>query len=239
MKIIEHDKPKLPKVHMLVDDVIDEKLTKFPAVKQCFSTSNTTLILGGTGCGKSTFLIGLMKSLFRKVYHQIFLIIPENSLNSIDPKDNIFSKHLDPEDIYHSYDVETLEEIYEKIKDNASEGYYSLLLIDDMGDQLKNKAEAKLLQSMFLKNRHLRLSVFMLCQNFYQAPKIVREISNNAILFNTNKSMNEKFFEQMMSIKKKNFDELMKLCPTTHDYILVSLKHKKIYHNWNEVVFED
>jgi len=239
MKIIEHDKPKLPKVHMLVDDVIDEKLTKFPAIKQCFSTSNTTLICGGTGSGKTTWLIQMMKTVFKKVYHQIFLIIPENSLNSIDPKDNIFSKHLDPEDIYHSYDVETLEEIYEKIKDNASEGYYSLLLIDDMGDQLKNKAEAKLLQSMFLKNRHLRLSVFMLCQNFYQAPKIVREISNNAILFNTNKSQNEKFFEQMLTLKKKNFDELMKLCPTTHDYILVSLKHKKIYHNWNEVVFED
>jgi DNA replication protein DnaC len=239
MKVIENDKPKLPKVHMLVDDVIDEKLTKYPAVKQCFSTSNTTLICGGTGSGKTTWLIGVMKSLFRKVYHQIFLIIPENSLNSIDPKDNIFSKYLDPEDIYHTYDVETLEEIYEKIKDNASEGYYSLLLVDDMGDQLKNKEEAKILQSMFLKNRHLRLSVFLLCQNFYQIPKIVREISNNAILFNTNKSMNEKFFEQMMSIKKKNFDELMKLCPTSHDYILVSLKHKKIYHNWNEIQFDD
>lgn len=238
MKIIENEKPKLPKVHMLVDDVIDLKLTKFPAIKQCFSTSNTTLICGGTGSGKTTWLIQMMKNIFKKVYHQIFLIIPENSLNSIDPKDNIFTKHLEPEDIYHTYDVDTLQEIYEKIQDNASEGYYSLLLVDDMGNQLKNKEEAKILQSMFLKNRHLRLSIFMLCQNFFQMPKIVREITNNAILFNTNKSMNEKFFNEMMNVKKENFDELMKLCPTTHDYILISLKHKKIFCNWNEIIFD-
>jgi hypothetical protein len=237
MKVIEHEKPKLPKIKMLVDEVIDEKLTKYPAIKQCFSTSNTTLICGGTGSGKTTWLLQMMKTIFRKVYHQIILIIPENSMASIDPKDNIFMK-LNPEDIYHTYDEETLSEIYGKIEENASEGYFTLLLVDDMGDKLKNKPEAKILQSMFLKNRHLRLSVFMLAQNFYQIPKGIREISNNAILFNTNKSINEKFFSEMMNIKKENFDKLMELCPTTHDYILVSLKNKKIFCNWNEIVFE-
>jgi hypothetical protein len=237
MKVIEHEKPKLPKIKMLVDTVIDEKLTKYPAIKQCFSTSNTTLICGGTGSGKTTWLLQMMKTVFRKVYHQIILIIPENSMASIDPKDNIFLK-LNPEDIYHTYDEETLAEIYGKIEENASEGYFTLLLVDDMGDKLKSKPEAKILQSMFLKNRHLRLSVFMLAQNFYQIPKAIREISNNAILFNTNKSINEKFFSEMMNIKKENFDKLMELCPTTHDYILVSLKNKKIFCNWNEIVFE-
>jgi hypothetical protein len=239
MKVIENDKPKLPRVHMLVDDILDERLTKYPAIKQCFSTSNTTLICGGTGSGKTTWLIQMMKTVFKKVYHQIFLIIPENSLNSIDPKDNIFSKHLDPEDIYHTYDVDTLNEIYGKIEDNASEGYYSLLLIDDWGNLLKNKAEAKILQSMFLKNRHLRLSVFILVQNFYMLGKGIREITNNAILFNTNKSMNEKFFNEMMDIKKDDFYKITHMLPTTHDYVLVSLKHKKIYINWNEIVFEE
>jgi hypothetical protein len=51
--------------------------------------------------------------------------------------------------------------------------------------------------------------------------------------------MNEKFFNEMMDVKKDDFSQLMRLCPSTHDYILVSLKKKKIYHNWNEVQFED
>ncbi len=239
MKITELEKPKLKPVKMNVDDIIDSKLEEFPAIRQCFGTSNTTLISGSTGSGKTTWLIQMMKTIFKKVYHDIFLIMPENSLNSIADKDNIFRKHLDPDNIYHTYDVETLQEIYEKVDENSAEGYYSLLLIDDFGNLLKNKHESKILQSMFLKNRHMRLSVFVLVQNFYQMPKLIREICNNAILFNTNRSMNEKFFNEMMDVKKDDFSQLMRLCPTTHDYILVSLKHKKIYHNWNQVEFED
>jgi len=238
MKIIELEKPKLKPVKMLVDDIIDKKLEEFPAIKTCFGTSNTTLICGGTGSGKTTWLIQMLKTIFKKVYHEIIIVVPENSLNSISDKDNIFKKHLEPENIYHEYNEENLQEIYDKVNDNASNGYYTLLLIDDFGNQLKNKMEAKILQSMFLKNRHLRLSVFVLCQSWYQVPKIIREISNNAILFNTSKSQNQKFFDEVMNIKKNEFDELMRLLPSTHDYILVSLKHKKIYHNWNEVIFE-
>ena len=238
MKIIELAKPKLKPVHMMCDDIIDPKLEEFPSIKMCFGTSNTTLISGGTGSGKTTWLIQMIKSIWKKVYHDVIIIIPENSLNSISDKDNVFRKYLDPENIYHTYDVDTLKEIYEKIEENASQGYYTLLLIDDYGNQLKNKMEAKILQSMFLKNRHLRLSVFVLCQSWYQAPKIIREICNNAVLFNTSKSQNFKFFDEVMNIKKNEFDELMKRLPTTHDYILISLKHKKIYHNWDEVTFE-
>jgi len=42
-----------------------------------------------------------------------------------------------------------------------------------------------------------------------------------------------------MDINQDNFNKLMKLLPTTHDYVLVSLKHKKIYHNWNQIEFDD
>lgn len=51
--------------------------------------------------------------------------------------------------------------------------------------------------------------------------------------------MNEKFFKEMMDIRNEQFHQLMRLCPTTHDYVLVSLKHKKLYHNWNEIQFTD
>jgi hypothetical protein len=239
LKIIENSKPKLPKIKMLCDNIIDPKLQEFPAINTCFGTSSTTLVSGGTGSGKSTFVLQLMKTVFKRCFHSIYLVIPENSYKSIDPKDNIYAKHLDPENIYHDYSVETLMEITSKIEDDASDGYFSLLIIDDYANQYKNKAEAKLLESLFLKNRHLRLSAFILAQNFFQVPKIVREICNNCILFNTNKSQNLKFYEQMFNGSKSDFDELMKLMPTTHDYLLCSLKHKKIFYNWDEIVLSD
>jgi hypothetical protein len=239
MRIVELEKPKLKPVKMTVDEILDPKLEQYPAIKQCFGTSNTTLISGGTGSGKTTWLIQMLKTIFKKVFHDVIIIIPENSLNSISEKDNVFKKYLDPENIFHTYDVETLETIYDKVQENANDGYYTLLLIDDYGNQLKNKMETKILQSLFLKNRHLRLTAFVLCQSWYQAPKIIREITNNAILFNTSKSQNLKFFEEVMNIKKDDFNTLMKRLPTTHDYILVSLKHKKIYHNWDEIIFDE
>jgi len=193
LKVIELEKPKLKPVRMNVDDIIDPKLEQYPAIKQCFGTSNTTLVCGGTGSGKTTWLIQMLKTIFKKVYHDIFLIMPENSMNSIADKDNVFKKYLDPENIYRTYDVETLEIIYGKIEENSAQGYYSLLLVDHYGNLLKAKQESKILQSMFLKNRHLRLTAFVLVQNFFQMLKLIREITNNALLFNTNKSMNEKF----------------------------------------------
>lgn len=238
MKIIELEKPKLPNVRMLCDDIIDKKLEKFPAILTCFGTSSTTVISGGTGSGKTTFVLQLMKKIFKKVFHQIILMMPENSFRSISPEDNIFAKYLEKENIYHEYNPEVLAEIEEKIEEASAEGYFTLLIIDDFGSVLKNKVEAKQLQTMFLKNRHLRLSVFVLCQNFYQMPKIVREIANNAIIFNTNKSQNEKFYTEMFSGKKKDWDELMKMMTTSHDYLLVSLKHKKLFYNWNQIIFE-
>jgi hypothetical protein len=239
MQIIKHDKPIFERVHMKVDDLIDKKLTKYPAIETCFSTPSTTLLSGSTGSGKTSFMIEMLRKVFKKVFNDIFLIIPEISLNSIDDKDNVFRKYLDPENIYHTYDVETLKTIYDKIEENSSEGYYSLLIIDDFGDKIKGKEEQQILESLFLKNRHLRLTAFLLCQNLYQAPTKIREITNNIILFNTNKSVNLKFYMEMFNGTKKNFDTLMKKLKKSNDYILCSMKHKKIYFNWDEVIFED
>lgn len=239
MQIVELKKPKLKSVHMTVDTIIDPKLEEFPAIKTLFGTSSTTLICGGTGSGKTTFVVQMMKSIFKKVFHNIYLIIPENSLNSISEKDNVFKKYLDPECIYHTYDVETLQEIYEKVNDDAADGYFSLLIIDDMGAALKNKHEAKILQSLFLKNRHLRLSVMLLAQAFFMVPKVIREISNNAIIFNTSKSQSNKFFTEVLDLTKQQFQQLMRLCPSTHDSIMVSLKRHKIYKDYNEIQFTE
>lgn len=239
MKIIKNNKPKLDVIEMNVDDIIDKKLTKYPVIEELFGTSSTNIILGSTGSGKTALSISLIKNIFKGVFHQMIIIMPENSMISIKEKDNIFKKYIDKDDIYHDFNVDVLNEVYEKIDENASNGYYTFLFIDDYGNLLKNNDNAKILQSMFLKNRHLRLTIFLLCQNFSQCPKIIREITNNAILFNTNKSMNEKFFNEMVNLKKEYFYELLNLMKKTHDYLVVSLKKKKIYFNWDEIVFEN
>ena len=56
----------------------------------------------------------------------------ESSRSSL--KDNIFDKYLDPSQIYEDLTAENIEEVYEKVKLDALENEYSLLIFDDVQD---------------------------------------------------------------------------------------------------------
>ena len=242
MKIIEHDKPKLPVIKMNCDNAIDLKLeNQGEAVKVCFSRPNFTIFSGGMGSGKTSMILSMLKGCLRKTHHEMYVIIPEISLHSISENDNIFNKYLQPECLYHEYTPEILEEIYEKVKQNAENDLYSMLIIDDFGAQMKDNRQCEIiLQKFITKMRHLKLGqIWVLCQNYYQMPKKLRELATNIFLWNTNKSQNKKFFEEQLQISEKNFLELIKQTPTIHDWILLNLKYKRLFNkNWDEIVFE-
>jgi len=242
MKIVEREKPKLPEVQMNCDDAIDPKLeSSGEAIKTCFSRPNFTIFSGGMGSGKTSMVLSLLKGPFKKTHHEIYVIIPEVSLHSIAPKDNIFTAHLDEEHLYHEMTPEVLAELYEKARANAEEDCYTMIIIDDFGAQLKDKTCEAILQKFITKMRHLKLGqIWILCQNYYQMPKKLRELATNIFLWNTNKSQNKKLFEEQFQMSQKNFESLMKMTPTTHDWILLNLKYKRLFNNkWDEIVADE
>jgi hypothetical protein len=40
-------------------------------------------------------------------------------------------------------------------------------------------------------------------------------------------------------LKEEQFRELLRLIPTAHDYVLLNLKYKRMFVDWNEITFED
>lgn len=222
--------PKFRKVNMECDVIIDNKLTKYPAIEDCFSRTNFTIIAGLMGQGKTTLALQMIRSLYRKCFNDMFVIIPEMSLHSIAEKDNIFLKHLDPEEnIFHEYNADIMENIYNKLQENSSNGEFSLLVIDDFGANLKDKDTEKILNKIIIKMRHLKCCVMLLCQNIYQLPKKIREVASNLITYNLGKSQMEKVFEDFMALKRNQFEEVMTLYKEPHDYLLLNVRKQKLF----------
>ncbi len=235
-------KPRLGRVKMVCDCAIDPKLEEQgEAVKACFSRPNFTIFSGGMGAGKTSMVISLLKGAFKKTMHNMYVVIPEGSLHSISPADNVFLKHLPEDSLYHDLTDEILEDIYEKAVANSAAGEYTHLIVDDYGQELKTKPIMKQLERLVVRMRHLKLgAIWVLCQNYYQMPKKLRELATNIFLWNTNKSQNQKFFAEQFQLGEEKFLELMRHCPTAHDWILLNLKYKRIFNNdWDEVRFRD
>ena len=240
MNIKPLSKPKIKTPKMKCDLPIDPKLEKYECIKSCWSYYNFTIVCGLMGQGKSSTTIGLLKSVFRGCFHNIIVIIPEISLHSISEKDNIFMRECPREDIYHSYDADTLKEIYDRLEKNASEDYSTLLVIDDFASDFKsNKDAEKILNRIIIKMRHLRCSIMLLGQNIYQMPKKWREVATNLICFDLGKSQMEKIFNEFYRYTPDQFSQVMTLYRQPHDYLLLNLKFKRLFYNFDEVLFPD
>ena len=239
MKIIPHEKPKFQRVGMLCDTLIDPKLEKYESVKTCFSNPATTLMLGKQGVGKTTTMINLMKNVFKKCFHNAILVMPENSLNSIPQKDNIFTKYLGEDDIYNDYTPEILETIYERLESTAENGEFSILIIDDFGSKMKSSQTEEILNRIIVRQRHLKVSTFLLLQNYFQLSKRIREVCQNIFMFNIGKSQASKVLAEQLELKPEQFDDFMSLYKKPNDYMLISLKHKRYFFNMgDEIIFE-
>jgi len=87
MRIEILEKPNLKKVKMIVDDVIDDKLLKFPMIADLFSKTSFNIILGKPGQGKTSLITNLVRTVFKKCWEHIMissvaqlLVFGENNL---------------------------------------------------------------------------------------------------------------------------------------------------------------
>jgi hypothetical protein len=85
-------------------------------------------VIGSAGSGKTSLLINLLtsKQAYKKTFHNVFCVIPSHSVASL--KLNIFKKH---DKMFDELTYSTLDSILDRSKDDAEEGYNSLIVIDD------------------------------------------------------------------------------------------------------------
>jgi KaiC/GvpD/RAD55 family RecA-like ATPase len=233
--IQELKKPNLPPTKMNCDDCIDPKLNTYPMIQDAFSKTSFNVITGTMGSGKSSLIISLLRSVFKKCFHSIYVIMPPSSRASL--QNDIFSK-LPNDQVYDDLNENVLNDIYDKLKDNSSEGYFSLLIIDDFQDMFKQKNIEKILQKIILKMRHIRTTTFLLQQNVKSLPRNLRLLVSNYITFDLGKSQMMDLFEESIQLDKNKFQEIMDVgFKQKHDWLLINLRNKNIYAKFDKIVY--
>jgi GTPase SAR1 family protein len=238
MRIEVLDKPNLKKVKMLVDEVIDPKLLKYPMTEDLFSHTSFNIICGLPGAGKTSLITNFIKTIFKKCFERIVVFMPAGSRASIE--NDIYAKQLPPGDLYDDLTAEDLDEEIERFKESAEEGENTLLLIDDFQSILKDKEIQKRLQTIVTRMRHMRVSIFILQQNFQKLPKFLRELVTNVIVFNIGKSQLNKLFEETVQLDKDKFQNLIDLVfVNKNDYMIINVNGRRnIYKGFDRIVFD-
>jgi DNA replication protein DnaC len=232
------NKPDLGHIKMNCDDVINEKLLKYPMTAEAFSTSSFNIICGKMGQGKTSLLTSMVKKVFKKCFETIYVFMPSNSRASIE--NDIYGKNIAPEQLFDTLTFDDLNQVYEEIQEHSAEGYNSLIIIDDFKVALKDPNIIKVLQKIITKMRHLRTTIFLLQQNFQALAKPLRELASNLIVFNLGKSQLEKIFDEVMQIHKEKYLEIIDIAfKDSHDWILINLhRNRNIYRMFDRLVLD-
>lgn len=233
MKLIKHDQVDLKPVKMLCDTPLHAKLENTELTKSFFNRTNFTLVLGTPGSGKTTFTVGFIKQIYKKVFEKVIVVMPESSRNSL--SSNPFES-LPEDQLYEELTGDTVANIYDMLKDHSGEKQKTLLILDDVQHALKNKFVLTSFKKIIANRRHLRTTIICICQNYTALDKSLRLLVNNIIAFNLGNVQFQKIKEEHLNMKQETFDEIRKFSyKNPHDWILINPDSERIFKGFHEI----
>ncbi|MEI6423994.1 MAG: ATPase/DNA packaging protein [Lentisphaerota bacterium] len=218
---------------MICDDPLHENLNEYDLSKflNCHSTN---LMIGKPQSGKTSTLVSWFSSklLLKKVYHTIYLFQPSHSTASL--KENIF------EDLPNKYDeltYETLNDCLEKIKNDDSK-FCSCIIIDDMTASLKDGDVKKLLKQLIYNRRHLRTSLFFLCQTYLSIERDIRKLFSNIFIFKVSIQELNLIFEEHVEIPKDYITIIRKFVfDKPYNFLFMNIDSGRLFKNFDEILY--
>lgn len=237
--IQKNKKPKLKACEMICDKELNAKLNKYELTK--FLNAHTTnLLIGKPRSGKTSLLYSLFQSsrCLKKCFHNIYLFQPSHSRGSM--KDKLFDK-LPDDQKYEELDYESLDEVMDRIKMSDPE-HNNCIIFDDMTAYLKDYHVEKLLKELVFNRRHLRTSIFFLCQTYISVPKDLRKLFSNLFIFRVNKNELKLIFEEQIEDKTKVnlISEITKLVfDRPFQFLFINTDTQRFFKNFDELLFKD
>jgi ABC-type dipeptide/oligopeptide/nickel transport system ATPase component len=203
------------------------------------------LIVGASGSGKTTLLYSIMskkhkkkrRQSYRKVFDKVYIISPTIGGTSI--KKDPF-KSIPEGQKQTGLSLQGLEKLEEELYDNREDGVHSVVILDDVGSQLRKNAqiEKKLIQ-MLQNRRHVFTSYIALLQRFRDCPPGWRNNLSHFVSFRPkNQPEYEAITKELMPYDSKKNKQIMDhIFETDNNYCFIfidmSLKttNKYLFYN--------
>ncbi len=239
MKLIKNQEIILKLPEFEVDKPLSPHLDEIPLLSY-LNKSFACAFIGRAGSGKTSLMTGLLqtKNKFKKVFHKIYLFMPEYSRGSM--KKCIFDC-LPEDQIYNTLTYENLVEVYEKCEENNKNKLLSLVIFDDVQDAFKGECE-KMLLKIINNRRHMRTSIILLAQSYIKMSRDVRKVLTNHFLFNLSKEEYDDIHSERFYFPKILWQNILKLYrqgDRKGDFMFLDPEKNKIFINWDEVSLED
>jgi hypothetical protein len=235
--IIKNDAPNLNMPTMLCDNDIHEKLNQYELTK-FLNTHSTNLLIGKPKSGKTSLLVSFFSNpkILRKCFHNIFLIMPSDSVQSL--KKNIF-EGLPPDQIFDDLTVENMESIMDMVR-NEDKAFNNCLIIDDMAAKLKNNDTLKTMKELVNNRRHLRLSIYFLSQTYFSVPKEIRRLFTNVFVFRTSKTELKTIFDELVEGYDKYLLSISKLVyDKPYQWLFINTDSQRFFKGFDELKIND
>jgi hypothetical protein len=202
-----------------------------------------TLYIGSGGSGKTSHLLGQMKTVYKKKFHHIYYFCPSASFLSVEK--HPFEKH---DKVFHELTIGGLETLLDELtemKEALEKGdkpEYSLVIIDDMANQLKDKMIVIKLNALLIKARHLNCHFIFTVQSYSHFPKILRKQLSWVSIFSGVRNKEEwnmitKELLKMSEVDAKKLYDYVFDAPYQH--MDIDLFEDKFYKNGNALLLKE
>ena len=183
------------------------------------------VISGASGSGKTTLLTSMMsakkmngvRQSYRKCFDKILICSPTLGSGKSAKKD-VFAD-VRAEQKFKEFTNTTMAEIFKTVEDNREEEENTVLILDDIGAQLRRSAGAeKQLVSLLQNRRHLFCSVFILVQKFKDLPSGIRNNMTHFVSFRPKNQLEmESICSEVFPFSKKYWQQVIDYIFETDD----------------------
>ena len=175
------------------------------------------VISGASGSGKTTLLTSMMsarkkngiRQSYRKVFDKIVICSPTLGQGKSAKQDPFHDVPGDRK--FKEFNLQVMDEIYAMVEANRDNDEHSVLILDDIGAQLRKSAGAeKKLVSLLQNRRHVFTSVFVLVQRFRDLPPGLRANMSHFVTFRPKNMLEEEAIcSETMPFHKKHWRQIM------------------------------